>query len=112
MKILDFATEAVTVLISMSSFVFAAGNAEKGKTLFNDPRAFGGERACSLCHPDGEGLESAGGKKVFNIAGKTQESLEEAVNECIVNASGGKAIDVMSGKMKDIVAYIKSLGKK
>lgn len=112
MKILTFATAAVTVLISMSSFAFAAGNAEKGKALFNDPKAFGGKKACSLCHPDGGGLESAAGKKVFNIAGRTQESLEEAVNACIVNASGGKAIDVMSGQMKDIVAYIKSLGKK
>jgi len=112
MKILTFATAAMTVLVSMSSFVFAAGNAEKGKTLFNDPKTFGGERACSSCHPDGGGLEYAAGKKVFHIAGKTQETLEEAVNVCIVNASGGKAIDVKSGQMKDIVAYIKSLGKK
>ncbi len=112
MKILTHATAAVAVLISMSSFIFAAGNTEKGRALFNDPRAFGGERACSSCHPDGSGLEYAAGKKVFHIAGGTQETLEGAINACIVNASGGKAIDVMSGQMKDIVAYIKSLEKK
>jgi thiosulfate dehydrogenase len=43
--------------------------------------------------------------------GKRQDSLEEAVNFCIVNASRGKAIDEDSREMKDIVAYIKSLGK-
>ena len=41
--------------------------------------------------------------------GKTQKSIEEAVNFCIINANEGKAIDAKSGQMKDMVAYIKSL---
>ena len=44
--------------------------------------------------------------------GKTQKSLEEAVNFCIENANKGKAIDAKSDMMKDMVAYIKSLAKK
>jgi cytochrome c553 len=100
------------VLVCMSSHVFAAGDVEKGKALFNDPGAFGGKRACSACHPNGGGLEDAAAKKVFHIAGGTQKSLEEAVNTCIVNASGGKAIDIKSEQMKDIVAFISSLNKK
>jgi cytochrome c len=44
-------------------------------------------------------------------AGKTK-TLEEAINVCIVNANKGKALDVKSEQMKDMVAYIKSLGKK
>jgi len=85
---------------------------ERGKTLFNDPKAFGGQTACSSCHPDGKGLEMAGTKKGWTTpAGKTK-TLEEAVNLCIVNANKGKAIDVKSEQMKDMVAYLKSLGKK
>jgi cytochrome c553 len=112
MKTFALMVAAMMVLGSMSSHVFAAGDAEKGKTLFSDPGAFGGKRACSACHPDGGGLEDAAAKKVFHIAGGVQKSLEEAVNTCIVNASMGKAIDIKSDRMKDIVAYIKSLKKK
>lgn len=82
---------------------------ERGKTLFTDAKSFGGSKACNECHPNGKGLEKAAGKKVFNIMGMTQKSLEEAVNACIVNANKGKAIDIKSEQMKDIVAYIKSL---
>lgn len=85
---------------------------ERGKTLFNDPAAFGGKKSCNECHPGGRGLEKSGMKKTFNLMGKAQNSLEEAVNVCITNPSQGKAIDVKSDKMKDVVAYIKSLGKK
>ena len=44
--------------------------------------------------------------------GKTQKSLEEAINTCIVYAIQGKAIDVKSDQMKEMVAYIKSLKAK
>ncbi|TAL27457.1 MAG: hypothetical protein EPN94_01450 [Nitrospirae bacterium] len=84
---------------------------ERGKTLFNDAKSFGGSKACNECHPNGKGLEKAGDKKVFNIMGMTQKSLEEAVNVCIVNANKGKALDVKSEQMKDMAAYIKSLKK-
>lgn len=112
MKTFAFMVAAMMILGCMSSQVFAAGDAERGKALFNDPTAFGGKKACSTCHPDGGGLEYAAGKKKFHIAGETQVNLEEAVNTCIVKASLGKAIDTKSEQMKDIVAYITSLGKK
>lgn len=82
---------------------------ERGKTLFNDAKFAGGQKACSQCHPDGKGLQAAGDKKEFRIMGDKQKSLEEAVNVCIINANKGKAIDAASDQMKDIVAYIKSL---
>lgn len=85
---------------------------DRGKALFKDSKAFGGKRACSECHPEGKGLEAAGGKMEFHIMGRTQKSLEEAVNVCIENASMGKPIDPNSAKMKDLVAYIKSLKKR
>jgi cytochrome c553 len=79
----------------------AAGDMEKGKALFNDPK-FGGGTAgvsCNSCHPDGKGLEKTADKK----------DLEKFVNACIKNALKGKGIDTKSGEMADIVAYIKSL---
>ncbi|MBI5676295.1 MAG: hypothetical protein HZC48_10815 [Nitrospirae bacterium] len=83
----------------------------KGKALFNDPKLGGATsgKSCNTCHPDGKGVEMAADKKEFNIMGKKQNSLEEAVNFCIENAIKGKAIDPASNQMKDIVAYIKSL---
>jgi cytochrome c len=92
-----------------SSFAFSQ-DVEKGKALFNNPSFAGGKNACNSCHPNGRGLERAGAKTGFNVTGKTQNSIEEAVNFCIVNASKGKAIPLDSQEMKDLVAYIKSLG--
>jgi cytochrome c553 len=105
-KILLLAVALAGVMLSIAA---AAGNAAKGKALFNNPKFAHGVRACSHCHPDGRGLENAADRKVFHIGGQTQRSLEEAVNACIVNATGGKAIDPKSADMQDIVAYIKSL---
>ncbi len=48
-------------------------------------------------------------KKEFNLGGKMQKSLEEAINVCIIMANKGKAIDAKSDRMKELVAYIKSL---
>ncbi len=103
---------SVIVLGLIFSFAYAAGDAEKGRSLFNDPKFAGGVKACNSCHPNGKGLEKSGDKKEFHIMGKTQKSLEEAVNACIVNANQGKAIDVKSDQMKQMVAYIKSLKSK
>ena len=91
-----------------------AGDVAKGKVLFNDAKFAGATsgKSCNTCHPNGKGLEMAAGKKEFNIMGKKQNSLEAAVNFCIENANKGKAIDTASNQMKDIVAYIKSLGMK
>jgi cytochrome c len=109
--------ELRTVLVSLAvlglffSVALAETAEERGRKLFTDSAAFGGKKACSACHPGGRGLKGAGMKKTFHIMGGTQNSLEEAVNACIVNANRGKALPEDSGEMKDMVAYIKSLGK-
>jgi cytochrome c len=112
MRPVKIALLSVIALGLIFSFAYAAGDAEKGKALFNDPKFAGGVKPCNSCHPNGKGLEKAAIKKEFHIMGKTVKSLEEAVNTCIVNANKGKAIDVQSGPMKDIVAYIISLKPK
>jgi cytochrome c553 len=112
MKPIKITIMSLIALVSFLTLAFAAGEAEKGKALFNDPNFAGGVKACSACHPDGRGLEKAAAKKEFHIMGGTQKSLEEAVNACIVNANQGKAIDVKSVQMKEMVAYIKTLKAK
>ncbi len=109
------AIEAALVVITAVSLALplahaGEGSPDTGKALFESPDFAGGKRACDSCHPGGRGLLRAGGKSEFRIMGKTQNSIEEAVNFCIVNASKGKAIGVDSREMKDIVSYIKSLG--
>jgi hypothetical protein len=105
---------AITVAL-VFSFAYAAGNVEKGKALFNDPKAFNapGEKSCSSCHPDGKGLEKAGtdGKKTWTNPGGTWLALEDANNVCIMMANKGKTIDPISDDMKDLVAFIRSLDK-
>ncbi len=106
-----------TLLLAAISLAFAvsaalaAGSVSKGKALFNDPKFAGATSgdSCNSCHPGGTGLEQAGGKQEFHIAGKVQKSLQEAVNACIVYAIKGKAIGPKSEAMQDIVAYIKSI---
>jgi len=97
------------------SFAFAEGDVEKGKALFNDPKAFGapGEKSCSSCHPNGTGLEHAGarGKKDWTNPGGKWLSLEDASNVCIMLANKGKTIDPRGAEMMDLVAYIKFLHK-
>lgn len=116
MKILKIALLSVIAICLISSFAFASKHLpeERGKTLFNDPKFAGGTagKSCNSCHPNGKGLEKAADKKEFNIMGKKQASLEEAVNVCIEMANKGKKIAVDSQEMKDIVAYIKSLAGK
>ncbi len=102
------------ILAFAVSVALAAGSVSKGKALFNDPKFAGATsgNSCNSCHPGGTGLEHAGSKKEFHIAGKTQKSLEEAVNACIEYAIQGKPLDPGSDAMQDIVAYIKSLENK
>jgi cytochrome c len=114
MKFLKIAVLSLIALGLVFSSAFAMKHTpeERGKALFNDAKAFGGQKACSSCHPDGKGMEKAAAKAEWTTpAGKTK-TLEEAINLCIVNANKGKALDVKSEQMKDLVAYIKSLGKK
>ncbi len=96
------------------SYGAMAGSIEKGKALFNDTMFGNGTavKSCNSCHLGGKGLEMAGEKKEFNIMGKKQNSLEEAVNFCIEMALKGTAIDPDGKDMMNIVAYIKSLQSK
>lgn len=94
----------VFALLTIGWFVvsaFAAGDAAKGKVLFNDPHFAQGTAgmSCNSCHPNGKGLESAADKK----------NLPAIINNCIENALKGKAIDSHSAQMADLVAYIDSL---
>ncbi|HET98096.1 MAG TPA: hypothetical protein ENN98_05310 [Desulfurivibrio alkaliphilus] len=102
------------ILALTATAAWAGGHlpAERGKKLFREQNAFGGEMSCNACHPDGRNLEQAGGKTRFRIMGQNLNTLEEAINLCIVNANKGKAIAVDSTEMKDLVAYIKSLTPK
>jgi cytochrome c len=95
------------------SFAFAAGDVEKGKALFNDPKLGTNGSTCGTCHPDGKGLEKSGatGKVEWKTPAGDTRSLEDAINICITAALNGQALDKKSQKMQDLVAYIKSLGK-
>jgi cytochrome c peroxidase len=97
-------TIALSVMVFFSLMVVpavAAGDAEKGKALFNDPKLGGGTAgmSCNSCHQEGKGVEKAADRK----------DLEKMVNACIKNALNGKGIDPKSAEMEDIVAYLKSL---
>ena len=114
MKILKISLLSLMAVALVFSLAFAAGNVEKGKALFNDPKFAGGTagKSCVSCHPDGKDLEKAGMKKEWKTPAGPAKTLEEAINLCIVNALKGKALDPKSEEMQDIVAYIKSLEKK
>lgn len=109
MKIAKIVMLSLVVLGLVFTFAFAAGDAAKGKALFNDKKFAGGSKSCNDCHANGKGMEKASDKKDFKIMGKTQKNLEEAVNACIEGGNKGKAIDAKSAQMQDMVAYIKSL---
>ena len=116
MKIVKITVLFLIILGLTFSMAFAMKHLpeERGKALFNDPKFTGGTagKSCNSCHPDGKGLEKSADKKEFNIMGKKQKGIEEAINFCIVNANKGKAIDPKSEQMKDMVAYIKALKEK
>ena len=101
MKGLRIAMLSVISLSLIFSLAMAAGNVEKGKALFSDPKLGGGTAgvSCNSCHPDGKGLEKAADMK----------GLGKQVNLCIKNALKGKGIDPKSAEMADIIAYLKSL---
>jgi len=101
MKALKIAMFSAISLSLIFTLAIAAGNVEKGKALFNDPKLGGGTAgvSCNSCHPDGKGMEKAADRK----------DLEKQVNLCIKNALKGKGIDPKSADMADIVAYLTSL---
>src|SRR5512141_564676 len=103
----------ISIAMLVASAVFAMHHTpeDRGKTLFNDPKLGGGTsgKSCSTCHPDGKGLEGVGSKKRWKTPGGEFTSLEEATNVCITMALKGKALDVKSEQMKDLVSYMKSI---
>jgi cytochrome c peroxidase len=111
LKIISFSLIALSLIVS---FAFAAGDVEKGKALFNDPKLGTNGSTCGTCHPDGKGLEKSGAmdKKEWTTPGGVTKSLEDAINVCVTMALKGKALDKNSQEMQDLVAYIKSLGEK
>ncbi len=84
---------------------------EKGKALFNDPKLGGStnKESCNSCHPAGEGLEKACGKKSF-MEGKVH-SLDQMVNTCTKMTLKGTP-PLSDQDLKDMVAYICSIKKK
>jgi cytochrome c len=101
MKLLKIGLISILSIGLFISIAFAAGDAAKGKVLFNDTQLGGGTAgiSCNSCHPNGKGLEKAADKK----------DLPKVVNACVKNALKGKGIDPKSAEMADLIAYIKSL---
>jgi mono/diheme cytochrome c family protein len=95
---------------------YADGDANRGKSLFNNPMLSGSsfDVSCNTCHPNGRGLENAGDetRKKWKSCSGENNSLSEAINTCILAANRGKPIAPESQEMKDLVAYIKTLAKK
>ncbi|MBF0553179.1 MAG: cytochrome C [Nitrospirae bacterium] len=105
MKIMYYAL-ALVLSVFMASAVLYAENIENGEKLFKDTKLGGSAsgKSCNSCHPAGKGIDSA--KFAAN------NSPEDAVNKCIVGALKGKVLPKDSPEMKDMVAYMKSLGNK
>jgi cytochrome c len=104
---------ALAVVALTASLSLAANQTpvERGKALFEKIGFAGGQVACSSCHFDGTGLKGVANKTKFRVAGQVQNSLEDAVNACIKYAAKGTPIPVDSQEMKDIVSYIRFIGK-
>ena len=101
----------MAALLVLSAPAVSGDNAmiEKGKAHFNNPNFAGGSKACNDCHMEGRNLEGAAGKKNFRVMGNSMATLEDVVNFCIKNATGGKPIAKDSKEMKEIVEFIRSL---
>jgi cytochrome c5 len=116
MKSLKIAVLFLVAIALVTSAAFAMKHLpeERGKTLFNDPKLGGGTagKSCNTCHPGGKGLEGVGEKMEWKNPGGTFKSLEDVVNVCIEMALKGKALDVKSDQMKDMISYLKSLKPK
>ncbi len=112
MKLLKITALIAIAMMLLASTVFAIEHRheDRGKMLFYDPNLGGGTsgRSCATCHPDGKGLEGVGDKKGWKTPGGEFKTLEEAVNICITMALQGKALDVNSQQMKDLVSYLKT----
>ncbi len=59
MRIFETTAVVIGTALVLSTSAFAAGDAKKGKMLFDDANFAGGSVSCSSCHPDGKGVESS-----------------------------------------------------
>lgn len=78
-----------------------AGDAERGKALFGDPKLGTTGESCSTCHPDGT--------KLMKAAGKDEAALAEIINGCLVSAMKGTPLDASSAEARDLISYLKSV---
>ncbi|MBU1710792.1 MAG: hypothetical protein KKE17_12365 [Proteobacteria bacterium] len=90
-------------LMSVPAFAEEA-SVELGEKLFNNPGLGASQNAinCNTCHPNGEGMENAGGKA----------NLVATINRCIVGPLKGEALNEETVAMQSLKMYIQSLGKK
>jgi len=91
------------IALGLSAAVFA-GDVEKGKALFSDPKLGMSGKSCNDCH--------AGGAKLEKAAGKDDKALAEILNKCIEQGINGKALDVDSDDMRNLISYVKSIAGK
>jgi cytochrome c553 len=104
MKIVTITFICAAAIGLICAAALAAGDAARGKALFNDPKFSNGTAgvSCNTCHPNGKGVENA----------YSRQDLPRFINSCIVNALKGKPLDPNSVDMADLIAYLKSLAKK
>ncbi len=114
MRYVTMMTLIILGLFLSSCINSGKGDVERGKSLFNDPALSGStnEDSCNTCHSNGSGMEKAGSKEFTVFMDSKVNSLEDVINICIEQPLEGKTLSKDSQDMKDIVAYIKSLGAK
>ncbi len=100
----------------------APGNYERGfalLTAFKDslPAHSGNSLTCTSCHLDGgvrstamTWIGSAARYPRFRSRSASEESLEQRVNDCVMRSLAGVALSPDSRDMRDIIAYLGSLG--
>ncbi len=114
-------TGATTAPLS-SPVALATGNVRRGHALltaFRDslPEHSGNNLRCTSCHLD-DGVRPAGlpwlGTAAryprYRARRGSEESLAQRVNECITRSLAGRALSESSQEMRDILAYLDSLG--
>jgi cytochrome c len=105
--------------------IAAEGDAENGLALFMDTTLGTSGMSCESCHPNGgtEGMEMEGMATkslvgvndrypgVFMMMDPEKEvTLAEVVNFCIENPLEGEPLAEDSQEMKDLLAYLESIG--
>jgi len=89
-----------------------AGNADKGKVLFESSTLGSGTtgKSCMTCHQGGKGLGSdLFERKNFTIMGMDKKDLADVVNVCIEKPLGGTRLDPQGEEMRNLLAYMKTL---